>query len=166
MYLYNIQRKCVAWLCYPVSVCHKMCVWDNDDYLHWLATWPCERFFRKSFSMIASLMMVRDRKSLLCLVMLMSLETATLWPDTPCFFIRAVEERPALDSWKKVLRFLWRKYFLFYDFLQNDSFLRNIRRSKIFQDCVKHDIDLGVTELLHLHNLNEFLIWGGLNICR
>ena len=25
---------CVVLLCYPVAVCHKMCVWDNDDYLY------------------------------------------------------------------------------------------------------------------------------------
>ena len=66
-------------------------------------TWPWERFFRKSFSMMASLMMVLERKSLLCLGMLTSLETARLWPDTPCFLLLTMAERPA-DSWMELRR--------------------------------------------------------------
>ena len=30
----NLSLCCVVLLCYPVAVCHKMCVWDNDDYLY------------------------------------------------------------------------------------------------------------------------------------
>ena len=54
-------------------------------------TCPWDKFLRKSFSIIASLMMVLDRKSLLCLTMLTSLLTARLCPETPCFLFIATD---------------------------------------------------------------------------